>query len=600
MGNNQSYRLFLCIACCILFAASFLFFLLEYRYYMVYHEQQQLFQFNRFYFLHLLSLPGGIATYTSDFIVQFFYYPWVGAFILSLLLLAFYFLVRSIFVRLGANNVFLVLPFLPVMGMWALLCNYQFEIAYFVALLIFVCSITLYIRIPSPRVRYVSGCVSIILLYLIVAGLSSLVAISYLLYELLYARKKGWLYVCILYALIGSCFPYLASKTIYLISLGKAYALGFPYQVPFCPAWLVTAVYLFVPFLFLLIRVLPAWLSVTGGYRKWLVIVGNTTILSGIGIWSIQNIDQRISMMLQMDFEVQNENWEEVLEISARYPSSNHLITYYTNIALYKTGMLPYRYFNYRQIGPESLFLEGQKAYLVMIAGSEVYYQLGYTNEATRLIFESIVANDRDENPRLLKRLVQTSLINEDYQIAEKYLDILKQSLCYRKWADEHLQLLENKAQLASLPWVKEKRSQYIKTDFFAHQQEPANLPIFMEQHPENKMAFEYLMMFYLLTKNTKEFMKHIAHIADFDYQGIPTLFEEAILVYLNTIDAGKEAYNQYPIRKETFQRFKSYVEELKNNNSVGGAQYLKQAMALNFKNTYWYYYHFYDLTKSK
>ena len=50
-----------------------------------YQEQNQLFLFTWDYLGERLSLPGGLADWLSEFLVQFFYWHWAGALILAVL-----------------------------------------------------------------------------------------------------------------------------------------------------------------------------------------------------------------------------------------------------------------------------------------------------------------------------------------------------------------------------------------------------------------------------------------------------------------------------------------------------------------------------------
>jgi len=64
---------------------TLLFWAVAYPHALSYHEQYQLFEWTSDYFAERVSLPGGLADWMSEFLVQFFYYPWLGASLLALL-----------------------------------------------------------------------------------------------------------------------------------------------------------------------------------------------------------------------------------------------------------------------------------------------------------------------------------------------------------------------------------------------------------------------------------------------------------------------------------------------------------------------------------
>lgn len=67
----------------------FLFWYCGYPQALCYQEQNQLFLWSADYFWHDLSVAGGLADYISEFLVQFYYVPVLGAAILALLFVAF-------------------------------------------------------------------------------------------------------------------------------------------------------------------------------------------------------------------------------------------------------------------------------------------------------------------------------------------------------------------------------------------------------------------------------------------------------------------------------------------------------------------------------
>lgn len=67
------------------FLCVMLFWLCVHPEWLNYHEQNQLFLFSWSYFVERLSLPGGLADWMGEFLVQFYYVPALGAAVLGLL-----------------------------------------------------------------------------------------------------------------------------------------------------------------------------------------------------------------------------------------------------------------------------------------------------------------------------------------------------------------------------------------------------------------------------------------------------------------------------------------------------------------------------------
>lgn len=93
--------------------AIFLFWYLAYPHALSYQEQYQLFLWTGDYFVERVSLPGGLADWLGEFIVQFYYIEWLGALLLALLFVA----LQRLSARLLPNKLWWlsILPVLPVL-----------------------------------------------------------------------------------------------------------------------------------------------------------------------------------------------------------------------------------------------------------------------------------------------------------------------------------------------------------------------------------------------------------------------------------------------------------------------------------------------------
>lgn len=77
-------------------------------------------------------------------------------------------------------------------------------------------------------------------------------------------------------------------------------------------------------------------------------------------------------------------------------------------LALYKSRQLGDHMFHYNQVGVPGLWLEWKRNWVVTFYGGEIFYHLGYINEAYRWAFEAMVTK---ASPHLLKRLVMHGVL---------------------------------------------------------------------------------------------------------------------------------------------------------------------------------------------
>ncbi len=574
------------------FALCFFYYLIFDRYLTAYQEQIQLFRFDSYYFAGFLSKPGGFAEYIGAFFIQFFINPIAGAFILTLSIAAVFLLARKI---LRTYNVYGILwPLIPSLLFIALQSDYMFNFGYSASILAVLSFIALYVSLRRDYVRYAFGVSGWILLYLISGGFSFMAALFCILHELLYKKERHQVFIVLLYILTAVLVPLLLRKTIYYIPLKEAWIDQKLPALREITKYTLILFLAYLPLSLIKIRYLPLggidWLQPEWKWRN--ILAGSLTVFLlswGMISWIY---DPNIRLFLEIDHNVQQDNWSKVLDLSTKSKSSNHLTLYYTNLALYKTGHLEDRIFSYPQIGVPGLWLNREGDELSLFLGGELFYELGNINEATRWAFDAMTATGQTP-PRLLKQLVLTALINGDSGVAGKYLNVLDQSLFYRDWAKRYRKYTSNPDLLLTDQEIAAKRHFMIHDDFVAQSKESdIYLRQLLENHPDNRMAFEYYMVSLLLDKNLNEFAANIIRIKDFGYKEIPLHFEEALLIYMGY--AKRNAVPQgYGIRKTTIQNFQNYAKAFSQIPKSGDQRSAIETISKSYGNTYWFYLHF-------
>ena len=91
----------------------FMFWYVAYSHALSYQEQYQLFLWTGDYFAERVSVPGGLADWLGEFIVQFYYVEWLGALLLALLYVA----LQRLTARLLPQK-WGVLSLVPVLMLW--------------------------------------------------------------------------------------------------------------------------------------------------------------------------------------------------------------------------------------------------------------------------------------------------------------------------------------------------------------------------------------------------------------------------------------------------------------------------------------------------
>ena len=320
------------------------------------------------------------------------------------------------------------------------------------------------------------------------------------------------------------------------------------------------------------------------GWRITCLLTVLTAYTTGGYLYFIHHYNRKEGIMLKTEQFVRHKDWPAVLDYTERYLNSgktNPLMAYFHSLALYHTGQLPYRLFDYpATLGVKTLYLPWNSNSRESEYGHFVYEDLGYLNEAHRWEFEAMVVWG-ETAPHLLN-LARYNIANHRPRVAQRFLNKLKQSLFYRS---EALQL---EKQLTS------GNVEGLHNALSAAPDRPARfsnvlnlgpeLEYLCDQDPENRMAFEYLMSYLLLSNNIQRFADNLPRIRRFHYPSLPPAYEEALYVY--RLKVGEEAFRDrgFRLSDTTEARFRRYYQLLQAGQTA--------ALRSEFGNTYWYYLH--------
>ncbi len=557
------------------------------KYHILFLEQKLLFQYNLDFFRDLISLPGGLSTYIGSFFTQFFVSSWLGALIFTITAVTVFILTNYIYKKHKVNNI--ILASVPAWLLAILLSNESFTFSQAIGFLFSLSFFALYISIDTRKLRYFLYFAGWPILYVAASRYSLPVIFLCIFHEVFYRKGVNRLIIIALYVTTGALTLYILIERIFYIPSDKIFAYPF---LPYLHSLSLYAMILLLAW-YPLLLLISYPLNKINIFKNKLLPWNITNLLAGILVFILMGVigfrysySKRIELMKRIDYYVQKDDWEKVLKASDQYPDYNIFVIYYTNLALYKTGLLSDRMFRYPQIGAEGLSLSQDKS-INSFYGGDVYYHLSYTNEAYRWAFEAMVQDG--SNPRSLKRLAITSIINGDNKIAEKFIYQLKQTLFYRKWAMHYNEVLSDSSLAETDPVISQNRALLVHSDFFKIANN-LNINDLLINHPENKMAYEYLMASLLLEKNLDEFARFILKMKDYGYTRMPVHYEEALIFYNNSrnVNFVPEGFSFSP---ETISKYNDYssIYSMYSNNPPVAAKELQK----RYGGTYWFYLQF-------
>jgi Family of unknown function (DUF6057) len=218
---------------------------------------------------------------------------------------------------------------------------------------------------------------------------------------------------------------------------------------------------------------------------------------------------------------------------------------------------------------------------------SNLYWQLGLVSESQHWAHEAF--EQKGYTPAILKRLGMVYMLKGYNQAAKKYFLNLENVPFYGKTAASLIRLNDNPAEMINDDRLKGILSNMPVEDYISLG-DPSllQLEMLLKRNPHNRMAFEYLMAYYLLDGNLKQIQENLPVFNTLAYSHIPIHIQEALIV----LAASSDKFDPSQLRKG-IQIFvlKQYVEYRQILNRYAGNKVrAKSDLQTKFGGTFWYY----------
>jgi hypothetical protein len=536
-----------------------------------FQEQAQLFQFSENYFLRYLHQPAGITGYLTAFLIQFFHYPFVGACIYTAVFFSLFKIFQTVLKRfsLFENSVFpSAVPFLILLPASA---HLQFDFACQTSLLPALAGFLALTEVAKNKFYYIYIPVLTVIIYIFSGGNMFLSTLLFLFYSL--ASKPATIKACLPAIAVSIIVPLYFAHQVYLIPVKEIFLRYTPFAAAqphelfrfHLVSWLSL---LLIPFLGIIFNKIRLRMH----YYMYFSI--DTVLSLIVAVIILKNYNPNMENTLKMISNAENRQWDEII-IDRNNMPAGAFTCFYTNLALQRKGELGDKMFHYDQIGVPGLFLDKEdliSSYMM----SDVFYQMGIINEARRYAFESMMnfSGIKETNILNMKRFISCAIIQKDKPLVAKYRSILNKTLFYRRYTLPD-----------SVPEVQASTTgdavNVFGTDL---------LISVLQANPHNKMAFEYLMAYYLLEADYEPAKACFdKYYSNFNYTDIPVHYAEFLILYKHVNYLGDDFFEKYPISidlREKFEMMDLLLSTKLNSDLIS-------ILEKRFKKTYWYYIRF-------
>jgi hypothetical protein len=525
----------------------------------------------------------------SEFFLQFLYYPVSGSLILSLLLLLLSFIYRKIF-KLTENKGLNGIEFIPALFILISLKTYASGLE---TLIIFIVSGIFFIgsRSLDKTKTWISLTYKIASLIVLFFIFDLLVAFSLMIFYVLDAvfiskTSKKYLHIpvpLLVFAFLTWYFKGLQISKVIFYEASPANP-----RILISGFWKIIVFHAAAVFLIGLFSYLP---KLTNLLRKIPIFIRGTWIffvLAGLSAVFFQTLYvNNTRHNAEIEYYANRNNWKKVLSYKDVVGLNDRISRFLLNRALYHTGNMSQDLFSVPQEwGEHTLLLTMIFNRESTLQNSDLFFNMGFVKAAEYWALEA--QTNEVYSPKLIIRLATCAILLQDFPVAKKYLDILHKSIIYKKKANDLYNCLSKKG------------ASELKNDLFGERMIKYDIVFINNHHPDldliqildqdknNKMAFEYLMSYYLLTNNLGLFQKYLTpYINNFGYKKLPKTYQEAMLLMYLSTNTPAEQYMSV-IDKSVMNRFSEFNKTLIEYNM--NLKRARKDLKRNFGDTYWYY----------
>lgn len=506
---------------------------------LCFQEQYQMFLFDIGYFLERIVLPGGLADYISEFLVQFYYMPVLGGTIIALLLMSIQAISWGLMKQYGMKAVFpgYLLSFVPSIVLWCAMGDQNLLLSFVVALSGALLMGWIHNRFHNRLVKVVFELVSTALVYWFLGPVVFLYAALMIGDTLMKGKQNGHILSSLGYS---ACLLILTVAWILLTTQSLQYPLYrifsglnyYRYPGTVSPLPLGVMIWTVVVVFFGMVPDGHAWIK---KLQQSKVVIALAYVLVIVASWfGIKaSFDEMTYDLIDYDFLVRTEQWDKIIEKAEKKPATTPLSVSCVNLALSQKGMLADRLFEFYQNGGEGLFPTFTRDMISPVSTAEIFFRLGMVNDAERYMFEAqeAIPNYR-KSARLTRRIIECEIINGNYQVAAKLLRRLQKTLFYSNWANQMMALLGNEKAINRHPiYGKLRKYREKKQDFlFSDREMDQMLGLLFLNDNHNRMAYEYLMCYELLQRDLEKFVQYYPLGRFVGYDHIPRSFQEILI----------------------------------------------------------------------
>ena len=408
-------------------------------------QELNLFLYTPLFFKQQMVVSGGFLTWIGTYFTQFFYHPWLGVTLLCAWWALLMWLTKKAF-NIPARWIVVVL--IPValllltnidLGYWIFYLKLRGH--FFVATIgstIAIALVWLYRSLPK-RFRLAFIILSTALFYPLIGfyALMAALLMGIMAWRLEDYKVSRRLLDCVVAALAILAIPLFYYRFVYYqTNIVNIYRTAIPlyridehhyqYYIPFVLLVIV----------FALMAVFYKKKREQGVKKPFLWLLAQVVLLAGIGfgVWHFWYKDGNFHKELNMVHCIENLDWEGVLTIARDCDDPTRSLWMMKNLALFRLGRQGDEMYHYKNSDKECN--APFKVRMTQTGAKILYLHYGQLNFCYRWCLEDGV--EYGWRVDYYRYMLKCALLNGEYEVAQKYIDILKKTKYYADWAQHY------------------------------------------------------------------------------------------------------------------------------------------------------------------
>ncbi len=599
MKIQKHLPLVLTVLCMAAFAACLIVFESDYLWKM---QELDLFLYTPLFFQQKMVVAGGCLSWLATYFTQFMYHPWIGVLMLAAWWVLLVFISAKTF-RVSAK--WLTILLIPV----ALLLVIDVSLDYWM----YYMKLRGYLFMPTIGV---TAAVALVWLFRVITakyfirtvflaivtfvaypllgfyGLLAIALMALLAFRLDDMTKTAKVVNFVVAVILIFAVPLLFYRYVYYqTNLLNIYWTALPifclqeeFKQYYIPYYLLVAFYVI--------------LALAGGVRRkakpaktWLWAVAQVCLIAAIayGVWAAWYKDDNFHKELAMERCLEDADWQGIIDVAKEVREEpTRAMLMMKNLALFREGRIGdemYHYCNGSNKCNTPLTVR-----MMQVVGKPLYFNYGLLNFCYRWCTEDGV--EHGWRIEYLKYMAKCSLLNEEWQLAEKYINLLKKTKYYKKWAIEQEKFLRNKkALLADREYGAVAHlmgyESTLNSDNTIVEQFVMNH--FANHDSDDPLMQELTLVGALWKKDIQTFWPHFFHYAELHKgQHIPIHYQEAAYLYghlENQVDISRMPFD--PVVRTTYDNFMQKAQQYAGMSE----ETLRDLFKSEFGHTFYYDY---------